>query len=55
MISEAPEEEQIDRRSLFERLQEQKDKKQSEYEDQHKLSQCNFASDLVVFTCFACE
>lgn len=50
MISEAPEEEEIDRRPLYERLQEQKDKKQAEYEDQHKLSKRNFASHLVVLS-----
>lgn len=36
--SEAPEEE-YDPRSLFERLQEQKDKKQEEYEEQFKFSE----------------
>lgn len=35
--SEAPEEE-YDPRSLFERLQEQKDKKQEEFEEQFKFS-----------------
>lgn len=38
--SEAPEE-QYDPRSLFERLQEQKDKKQEEYEEQFKFSESN--------------
>lgn len=36
--SEAPEEE-YDPRSLFERLQEQKDKKQEEFEEQFKFSE----------------
>lgn len=36
-ITEAPEEE-YDSRSLFERLQEQKQKKDLEYEEAHKLS-----------------
>lgn len=36
-ITEVPEEE-YDPRSLFERLQEQKDKKQEEYEEQFKFS-----------------
>lgn len=36
-VTEAPEEE-YDPRSLFERLQEQKDKKQEEYEEQFKFS-----------------
>ena len=35
--SEAPEEEH-DPRSLYDRLQEQKDKKQQEYEENYKLS-----------------
>lgn len=39
--SEAPEEE-YDSRSLFERLQEQKDKKQEEYEEQFKFSESVF-------------
>lgn len=38
---EAPEEE-YDPRSLFERLQEQKDKKQEEYEEQFKFSESGF-------------
>lgn len=47
--SEAPEEE-YDPRSLFERLQEQKDKKQEEYEEQFKFSKavylcCSFHLD----------
>jgi N-terminal domain of NEFA-interacting nuclear protein NIP30. len=36
---EAPEEE-YDPRSLFDRLKEQKDKKEFEYEEAHKLSKC---------------
>ena len=36
-LTEAPEEE-YDARSLFERLQEQKDKKQEEYDEQFKFS-----------------
>lgn len=36
-ISEAPEEE-YDSRSLYDRLQEQKNKKDMEYEEAHKLS-----------------
>lgn len=36
--SEAPEEEEVDRRCLYERLQEQKDRKQAEHDEQHKLS-----------------
>jgi hypothetical protein len=35
--TEAPEE-KIDNRSLFERLQEQKNKKQEDFEEAHKLS-----------------
>lgn len=43
--SEAPEEE-YDPRSLFERLQEQKDKKQEEFEEQFKFSKSLFVRDL---------
>lgn len=35
-------EEPYDNRSLFERLQEQKQKKDLEYEEAHKLSKCHF-------------
>jgi len=37
-FSEAPEEEPEDRRCLYDRLQEQKDKKQADFDEQHKLS-----------------
>lgn len=40
--SEAPEEE-YDPRSLFERLQEQKDKKQEDYEEQFKFSESHLS------------
>ena len=36
-LPERPEEE-VDNRTLYEKLQEQKDKKQEEWEEQHKLS-----------------
>lgn len=47
--SEAPEE-KYDPRSLFERLQEQKDKKQEDFEEQFKFSEC-----LSLFLCFNCH
>lgn len=43
--SEAPEE-AYDPRSLFERLQEQKDKKQEEFEEQFKFSKLLFVREL---------
>lgn len=39
-ITERPEE-PYDGRSLFERLKEQRDKKDLEYEETHKLSECH--------------
>uniref|UniRef100_A0AAZ3NX02 FAM192A/Fyv6 N-terminal domain-containing protein n=1 Tax=Oncorhynchus tshawytscha TaxID=74940 RepID=A0AAZ3NX02_ONCTS len=56
---EAPEEE-YDGRSLFERLQEQKDKKQEEYDEQFKFNGCHFYNPLtncaiVCFFAFICN
>lgn len=49
--TEAPEEE-YDPRSLFERLQEQKDKKQEEYEEQFKFSKCSCCSPPIFISLF---
>lgn len=60
-ISEEAPEEVYDPRSLFERLQEQKDKKQEEYEEQFKFSKtlvhsvgpypCPFRVKTCVYVC----
>lgn len=47
---EVPEEE-YDPRSLYERLQEQKDKKQEEYEEQFKFSKNSFGYFQVLLIC----
>ena len=39
LSTECPEEEAFDGRTLYERLQEQKDKKQEEWDEQHKFSE----------------
>lgn len=48
LISERPEE-PYDARSLYDRLKEQKDKKDLEFEEAHKLSKCMQCLHSVIF------